>query len=84
MNFLIIQTKQEPSPVKKTVPANMTVMYMIHFYSGIALALRALKEYIKQHRVREVEYEQIQFELHCACFLHSNQESRKILVSLKK
>lgn len=53
MNFLIIQTKQEPSPVKKTVPANTTVMYMIHFYSGIALAPRALKEYIKQHRQSE-------------------------------
>lgn len=53
MKFLIIQTKQEPSPVKKPVPANMTVMYMIHSYSGIALAPRDLKEYIKQHRQGE-------------------------------
>lgn len=52
MNFLIIQTKQEPSTVKKTVPASMTVMCMIHLYSGTALALRALKEYIK-HRQGE-------------------------------
>lgn len=54
MNGFIIQTKQEPSPVKKTVPAKMTVMlYGIHSYSGIALAPRALKEYIKQHRQGE-------------------------------
>lgn len=54
MNFLIIQSKQEPSPVKKMIPANMTVMLcMIHSYSGIALASRALKEYIKQHRQGE-------------------------------